>query len=231
MSHYEHLLDLLAGISGIIGFAWIGLRSDLKSFSEAWHRILGEPRKFKHYLTMFFAIVPYVFFAFTAIILFCQEQRPNIQNSIMTVRGDDSTEVPVQQDLEVLSTNVDFHITISGSIDEAGASSLISRYGRTNILAVYAVVSQPLRPNIAKPLVWVQSKCGGTLKPGGEYTVQAYLGGIGIYSAKSGQIFPIRIYIPKRQGIDFATRSQYPSFDDLPAPAYLSEAIYIRCNR
>ena len=231
MSHYEHLLDVLSDISGIIGFVWIGLRSDLKCFGKAWSKIRKEPAKSWNYFSLLSAVLPYVFFAFTAVVLIFQERRLEVRNSIMTVQGDDGNEIPVRRDLEVISTNADFHVTICGSIDQASATSLISRYGGKNGLSVYAVVSESLRGDDPKPLAWVQGNAGCALAPGGEYKVQAYLGGTGIYSAHSGQIFPVRIYIPKQQNIDFKVRSQYPNVDDLPAPAYVSEPIYIECKR
>jgi hypothetical protein len=222
-----HILDLLATISGILAFVWIGLRSDLKGFADAGARIKADPRNWGGYGRLFGVAGPYILFICAAITLISREHRIVVAKyAIKTIQADRGPLIRFGT-TDVSSRDEHFHITISGSIAGEEADAIVRKYGTR--VRVFATVSGP--DAITEGLVWVQGNESGTLDSHGNFQVGAYLGGIGVDSARDGQIFPVRIYIPEEQGIDFQRNSQYDDLKDLPKPVFISSPVFIRCVR
>jgi len=106
------------------------------------------------------------------------------------------------------------------------------RYGQEHPVKVYAVVCEDSVPLDKRELAWVQGYQFGSLDPvTGAYVIRAYLSGIGPDAWKDGDMFLVRIYIPKDQDYDFTKVWAYDSIDALPKPLFLSEPIYVRCRK
>ena len=236
MEQSEHILNILAGIAGIVAFAWIGLRADIKSFKDAVSRISTSPRDWRSYLSFLVVVGPYLLFCMTAVYLVWRASSITVKHhAIKSVQAFDKSgnSQPVVQltTVELSSSDDHFEVGISGAIFGPELRDIRERYGSTSHVKVFAVVSEQTPLAAKQGLVWVQGNEFGTLDPIGNYFVKAYLGGTGVDSAKNGDVFLVRIYIPKKQNIDFANASVYDSVDALPAPLFLSEPIYIRCRR
>jgi len=229
MEQGEHILNILAAIAGIIAFVWIGARSEVERFKKAVDRISKAPGSVLAYLSFLLVAAPYLIFCAVAIDLVWQAREITVKHHIikMVQAGDQSAGIePV---VELASRDDHFEVRISGAVFGPELRSIRARYGKMPV-RVFAVVSEQSAPT-KQGLVWVQGNEFGTLNQFGDYMVRAYLGGAGIDSAKDGDVFLVRIYIPKKQDMDFSEASVYESFDALPRALFLSEPIYIRCRR
>jgi hypothetical protein len=228
----ERILDLLSAVSGIIAFVWIGLRADVKSFKEATDRISAAPRSWRAYWKLFLVAGPYFFFGlFLVAVTFFAFREPEIvvrHHVIKTIQSNKET-VTINPVVEIASDQPQFEIAIAGAVYGPELQSIHRRFGEDHAVKVFAVVSEHSATEEKQGLVWVQYYQSGMLSPTGEYVVRAYLGGIGVDSAKDGDRFRVRIYIPVKESD--VVRTPYESLDDLPKPLFLSDPIYIRCKR
>jgi len=228
----EHVLNLLATISGIIAFVWIGLRADLKGLTDAGKQIRAEPRKWRSYWGFFATFFPYFLFIAATVYVIHQEFEITVKHHVIkTIQAGNRNVITNESIIEVASSDNHFQISISGAVYGPERSSIDRQFGRSHPVKVYAVVSEHSATQDKQNLAWVQGYEFGTLNPAGDYVVKAYLGGIGIDAAKDGDVFAVRIYIPRKQSLDFTNAAPYDNVDALPRPLFLSEPLYIRCRR
>lgn len=228
----EHVLDLLSAVSGIIAFVWVGLRADLKSFKEARDNVRAAPHGWRPYLRLFFVAGPYflfLLFVLTVILFALREPEITVRHhKIKTIQTSKQT-VDVGSEVEIASDRPQFEISIDGSIYGPEARRIHGHFGKGEPVKVFAVVSERSATEEKQGLAWVQYYQSTLLSETGQYTVSAYLGGIGVDSAREGDRFSVRIYIPMKASD--VLPSPYESLDELPKPLFLSEPIYIRCRR
>jgi hypothetical protein len=235
---FGHILDILSAVSGIIAFVWVGLRADIKSLAEAGAGVRAAPRQLSAYGRLLFVAGPYVLFSiFVVAVIFFALQKPVVtirHNEIQTVEstvGATTRTIKVGTDLEITSDQPHFEITITGSIYGPEVRSIQDYFGKNHPVRVFAVVSEESAHENKRDLAWVQYNEAGTLDydRAGTYVVKAYLGGTGLHSARTGERFEVRIYIPEvESGL---SAIPYETWDELPKALFLSEPIYIECQR
>ncbi len=89
-------------------------------------------------------------------------------------------------------------------------------------LCAYALV----RPPTEKEIWYVQLRERGSVTESGQFSVEAYLGGIGPDSAREGQIFSVAIAI-----LDFQPKATYDTLTRIPKDRPISTVYTLRVSR
>jgi hypothetical protein len=130
----------------------------------------------------------------------------------------------------LLSNQEHFKIRIKGAFFGSGLEKIKKKYENINDVKVYAVVEE--YKSDKREILWLQKNEYGKLTDWGHYSLDACLGGVGYDSAKHGDQFLIRIYIPENQEYDFTNiYAVYDEKQKLPKPLFYSEPITIKTLR
>jgi hypothetical protein len=225
------LVALLATIGGLVGTWWISLRQNLANFRRDVGSLHG-PMLWKM-RRRFWA--PYV------IIVLCWgvvmvaavwprqgEIRRHLVQRISTPRASASINGCSQVDL--YSDEEHFAVAVDGVFFGPELESLHARYGDLRNVRVYVIVAEESRPQ-KQGLFWVQANEAGPLGERGHYRARAFFGGRQEDSAREGDVFSFRIFVPDDMQVKFPPNAVYDSLKKMPTATFVSEPIYVRTLR
>ena len=226
-------LNLLAAISGLLAFVWVGLRSDWDRIKSSWQNWRND-RRFGTLVPVAGSAGPYLLFG--AAVIYLWPGPPDIVithhvfQAVKTDFGETAINDLSRPPVEVTTSAPHVQITLRGAIVGPELKAIKNRYGR-NPITVYALVQQPdLKPPQCD-LIWMQVAEAGQLDALGKYEVKAYLGGIGSDSAKDDDRFNVFIFIPKDQESSFADDATFDGMASLPPRLFLSDPMKLKVVR
>ncbi|QIF01162.1 hypothetical protein [Roseimicrobium sp. ORNL1] len=232
MSKFEEHLNLLATISGLIAFLWIGLRSDLPKFCESWSTWRNGNER-SHLWQALLLVGPYLLFACATLVLVTQEPDIVITHHVVKSIHSEQESIVVNEvgrpTIPLITDADHVQVTVHGAIVGPELRALRNRYGSTQI-CVYVLVSQP-ELKVQSDLIWLQSAERGVLDSAGKYEAKAYLGGKGIDSARNDDRFDLYLYIPKDQGLNFESENIFSGMQSLPPSLFLSDVLKVKIVR
>lgn len=225
------LMQQLSPYIAVITFTLIQFRRDLPDIRLTFTQIISRINIRKAFLHSVMILLPYLLFCFTTMyLIFSQKSIEVTYHSVKTVSTDNCiVNMEGRTQADVFSNVEHFCIKIDGDFFGPELRKIKHKYRKHNP-KVYAVVSEDSRP-ASRNVQFVQVNEYDTLNDIGHYSVKAYLGGIGVDSAKLNEIFIFRIYIPENQERVLPSYAVYDQKTNLPKPLYLSEPYYIRIRR
>lgn len=213
---WPQLLALAGTIVGLVSNCWIAL---VKNHRELRQSLATAPNgRLKRIL--FWLPYSLMVMSWAILVAFALRSEEVSYHQIQRIWADGSS-VSVNNVLEIYSGAEHFSIDVEGVFYGPELDRLRGR-------PVFAVVSDSA-PS-ARRLLWVQTAERATLQPDGRYRARAFLGGRLSFSAKEGDIFAVRILVPKSVLPRFSQAAVYDGEDKLPE-GFLSEPVYVRTLR
>jgi hypothetical protein len=223
---------LLGTIGGLGQTWWISLRQNLAAHRAALPRRRAGRWKARVRFWLPYALILTCYSVLLAAALWPRDR--NIKHheitTISSSSHEDSTNLVGCSSAEVYSSAPHFKVDIDGVLYGPELGDLRAQYGHDlKAVRVYAIVAEESQPE-KRDLLWIQANESGRLGGDGHYTTSAYFKGTGAYSAREGDRFSVRIYVPKDANAKLPL-DPFEGTATLPAHVFLSAPVTVRTLR
>ena len=226
MSEENRKLELIATISSLISFFWIGILDAIHDF------LAGGTFS---YTLFFLRLLGYLVFTISVAYLLLKREIKVEYHRMISIKNTDeknsrSILLEGRESVEVFSSELHFKILITAAFYGPELNKIRKYFAETDV-RVYTLVSEVSR-FYSRDLLWLQKNEYGILGPQGEYETGAYLGGTADADyAKDRETFAVYLFIPKDKKYRFEDVAVY-KHKELPKALYITpRPLYVITRR